>query len=93
MLSEEELHDPATLSLSEAQDGWLVQGYVYEGSAVMSARPYEGASLSAGALISVVRWAEYASVVETARRYWAQEDGRFRSVLWRAKVARLHGEN
>jgi hypothetical protein len=30
LLFEEELHDPATLSLVEGLDGWLVQGYVYE---------------------------------------------------------------
>jgi len=86
LLSEEELHDPATISLAESLDDWLIQGYVYEENVVMVARLYEDGSLVLPALISVVGCAEYASTVEMARCYWAQTDERFRSAHWRVKI-------
>jgi hypothetical protein len=86
LLSEEELHDPATLSLVESLDHWLIQGYVYDGNVVVLARPYEGGSLVEPTLISVVRGEDYASIVGMARCYWAQNDERFRSPLWRVKI-------
>ncbi|MDX2853097.1 hypothetical protein PV342_32610 [Streptomyces sp. PA03-3a] len=92
LLSEEELHDPATLSLTESLDRWLIQGYVYEGSVTMLARPYEGGSLVGPTLISVVRSAEFATIVEMARGYWAQGDERFRSTPWRVKFGSDDGE-
>ncbi|WP_405587897.1 hypothetical protein [Streptomyces sp. NBC_01190] len=93
LLSEEELHDPATLSLSESLDHWLIQGYCYEGSVAMLARPYEDGSLAGPALISVIGCVEYASIVEMARCYWAQSDERFRSALWRVKIGSGDGED
>ena len=93
LLSEEELHDPATLSLSESLDNWLIQGYCYEGSVAMLARPYENGSLVGPTLISIVGCAEYASIVEIARSYWAQSDERFRSTLWRARTGSSDGES
>ncbi|MFG1811060.1 hypothetical protein [Streptomyces sp. NPDC049040] len=85
LLSEEEFHDPATLSLSESFDHWLIQGYCYEGSVAMLARPYDDGSLVGATLISVVGCAEYAAIVEMARCYWAQGDARFQSTLWQVK--------
>ncbi|WP_326837581.1 hypothetical protein VSH64_22280 [Amycolatopsis rhabdoformis] len=82
---EEALHDPATVSLTEAQDRWFVQCYVYRGDVVTIARRYRGSSPSKSALISVVDCAEYALIVETAREYWAHDDERFRSKTWRVK--------
>ncbi|MFC5911583.1 hypothetical protein [Streptacidiphilus monticola] len=86
LVSEEKLHDPATLSLAESLDHWLVQGFMFEESAVMVARPYEDGTPAESALISIVGRREYADVVEMARHYWAQGDRRFLSESWQAKI-------
>lgn len=93
LLSEEGLHDPATLALAESLDHWLIQGYVYDRNAVMVARPYEDGSLVGPTLISVLRCAEYASIVEAARCHWARTDERLRSTLWRVQIGSADDED
>jgi hypothetical protein len=75
LLSEEQLHDRATLSLAESLDLWLIHGYVYEGNVVMIARGDEDGSLAGPTWISVVRSAEYDSVFDAAHRYWSMTGG------------------
>ncbi|MEU4674508.1 hypothetical protein AB0F91_42765 [Amycolatopsis sp. NPDC023774] len=84
--TEEELHDPATVSLAEAQDRWFVQRYIYQSNVVLIGREYVGSSLDESALISIVECVEYASIVEMARGFWARNDERFRSELWRVNI-------
>ncbi|MEW2507952.1 hypothetical protein AB0878_46580 [Amycolatopsis sp. NPDC047767] len=83
---EEEFHDPATVSLTEAQDSWLVQRYVYRGDVVVIARAYNGSSLSGSALFSILEFADFASIIEFSRSFWAQNDEGFRSEAWRVKT-------
>lgn len=86
LLSEEELHDPATLSLAESLDRWLVQGYLYAERVLIVARPHDGGSPAEPVLVSIVNCSEYAVIVEMARLHWAHTDERFRSTHWRVMV-------
>jgi hypothetical protein len=75
LLSEEQLHDPTTLSIAESLDRWLIHGYVYEGNVVMIARGDEDGLLTGPTLISIVGSAEYGPVFDAAYSYWSKVDG------------------
>jgi hypothetical protein len=72
LLSEEQLHDPATLPLAESLDHWLIHGYVYEGNVVMIARADEDGSLAGPTWISVVGSTEYDAIFDAAHSYWSK---------------------
>jgi hypothetical protein len=75
LLSEEQLHDAATLPLAESIDHWLIHGYVYKGDVVMIARADEDGSLTGPTWISVVRSTEYDAIFDAAHSYWSRTNG------------------
>jgi hypothetical protein len=81
--AEDGLDDHGLLQLTEAQDDWRVEGYFHGDDAVVLAQRIEGPSLVGPVLIAVVPCAEYAAIVEAARRYWAGDDPRLQPSTWR----------
>ena len=71
---DEELHDPASLSLAESLDNWLLYGYRYEENVVFMAREYQSPEIFGDVLAVAIDSFVYDSLFEMALIYWIQCD-------------------